>query len=314
MPRPGLTVLMCVLLFCGICGGIVLADESFYAAGIQLEISPGLYADEETFSARAAELIEEVLTEGEVDLVVFPEYTGVFFAFFNLGIERLEGKTLAEGIRYLRRQTETAGLKEYFLLYPAEETMNRVWGNLARSFGVAILGGTCFAAADGGSGRELRNRAVLYDGDGEVLYRQDKVYLTSFETDIIGIDPGSLAAVRTVSIRGRKVGISICRDTFFSPWEKKFFDVDLWIDIKANGEVFDARQREVFRRALPERLQNLTDTLGMTVCLNGGFLDLRWEGPSSVVSADGPPGARSVTYLDRAESVREESFVITAVP
>lgn len=49
---------MCVLLFYGTFGGIVLADESFYAAGIQLEISPGLYADEETFSARAAELIE----------------------------------------------------------------------------------------------------------------------------------------------------------------------------------------------------------------------------------------------------------------
>ena len=58
MPRPGLTVFMCVLLFYGTFGGIVLADESFYAAGIQLEISPGLYADEETFSARAAELIE----------------------------------------------------------------------------------------------------------------------------------------------------------------------------------------------------------------------------------------------------------------
>ena len=279
MTRFGLITCLFICLLYGISVGSVFAEDSLRVVGVQLEISPGLYANEETFSEHAAQLIEEVLREGDADLVIFPEYSGVFFAFFDMGIDKLEGKSLTAGLEYLRKSRGTASLKEFFLSYPAEATMKRIWGGLSRRFGLAILGGTCFAFEDGAEGKELRNRALLYDEDGELLYRQDKVFLTPFEKDIVGINPGSLTAARSFSIRGRKLGISICRDTFFPAWEKVFSDVDLWIDIKANGEVFDARQRDIFRRALPERLENLTDTLGMTVCLNGDFLDLLWEGP-----------------------------------
>jgi len=52
----------------------------------------------------------------------------------------------------------------------------------------------------------------------------------------------------------------------------------------------------------------------MTVCLNGEFLGLLWEGPSSVIRVDCSHGERRIRYLDRAESVREESFIQVAVP
>jgi len=113
-------------------------------------------------------------------IVIFPEYTGVFFSFFDLGIEQLEGRDLTEGFEFREKHFGTRSLKEFFLLHPAEAAMDRIWGGLSRRFGISILGGTCFAVKDGISGRELKNRAV-----------------------------------RTVRLHGRKLGISICR----MPWE-----------------------------------------------------------------------------------------------
>jgi predicted amidohydrolase len=304
-----------LLLVCtGNCG-FVLIGEPFRAAGIQLEIHPSIYRNEESFTSYAAKIIEETLAAGKVDLIIFPEYTGVFFAFFGLDVQTvLEGKTLDAGLKLLESRYGTESLEEYFLRYPVDSSMDRIWGGLARRYGVAILGGTCFAVADGVSGRELRNRAVLYDRDGRVRYRQDKVFLTPFESDLIGIKPGSFNAADSITFNAHEIGITICRDTFFSVWEQKYADVDVWIDIKANGEQYDRRQAEIFRKALPARLRTVQDAVGVTVCLNGTFLDLLWEGPSSVIRMVRQGEKTVVNYLDTAESVREQSVVRLEIP
>ena len=218
---------------------------------------------------------------GSADLLVFPEYSAVFFAFFGTNLQSLQGGTIKEGLAFLKDNFGVSGLKDFFLLKSSDvrQAMDRIWGSLAREYGTAILGGSYFAAEGSGKTMELRNRAVLYGSDGTTEYFQDKVFPTPFERDIVEVQPGDIDSAAAVCFQGYTLGFSICRDTFFPVWEEKFADVDLWIDIKANGEIYTPEQAEIFRGALPERLRNLPDTTGMTVCLNGSFLDLLWEGP-----------------------------------
>jgi predicted amidohydrolase len=286
-------------------------DTPLRVAGVQLEVNEGLYRSREVFRARAAEIIRKALAEDGADLVVFPEYTGVFFSFFGMRLDELGIETVEEGIAYLRHSGGYPSLQSFFLNRSAEDDMNRIWGSLAREFGVAILGGSAFIPVPERGARALVNRAFLYGEDGRLLHVQDKVYLTPFEVNLLGIVPGALSAAETFQVEGRTLALTLCRDTFFSAWEPKFSDADLWIDIKANGEVYGQEERALFSRALPARLAGSGVDMGMTVCLNGSFLDLYWEGPSSVVMA----GARKgIGYLDRAESPRQSDIVRLELP
>ena len=300
------------ILFTIVSAGAALgAEEPLRVAGIQLEVSVDLYRNADTFRSRAAELIEEALENGPLDLVVFPEYCGVFFAFFDLPLGGTEITTLEEGAAYLRSRRGFEDLHDYFLSRQGRERMDRIWGPLARRYGTSILAGSYFAVEETGNGRELRNRALIYGPDGTVDYSQDKVYLTPFEQDVVGISPGKLEDAAPFEVDGRLVALTLCRDTFFESWERRFAGADLWIDIKANGQLYRQQQRALFSRALPERIGASEVEYGMTVCLNGEFLDLVWEGPSSTVRS--APGGGTL-FLSRAETVRGTEILLLEVP
>jgi predicted amidohydrolase len=164
--------------------------------------------------------------------------------------------------------------------YETEAYLDRFWGGLAREYRVDILAGSYFAVHVTGDGRlELRNRLLYYDRRGHRSYTQDKVYPTPFEYEFLGLRPGRLRAARPMVKRGVRIGISICNDTFYEAWEPHFRD----IDIKANNADFTDETRALFRRALPARISGAEGTIGITVCLGGTFLDLFWEGPSSII-------------------------------
>ena len=106
-------------------------------------------------------------------------------------------------------------------------------------------------------------------------------FLTPFERDLLGIEPGSIDDAHPFVIEGCSLGMTICRDTFFDEWHTVFEDVSAWIDIKANGEHYTQDTALLFRKALPERLTLSEVDQGATVCLTGSFLDLLWEGRSA---------------------------------
>lgn len=283
----------------------ILALEPLRIAGLQLEIREEIYASEERFLCYADTEIARLLKEEGADLLVIPEYTGVFFAAFGLPRSVLTAESLDEAGNIIMRATGTADFEEFLIRSDVAASMDRIWGGLARKHGVAIVAGSYFAVESGEKGDELRNRTVVYGPDGELLYTQDKVFLTPFERDLIGIDPGSLAAARPFEYRGYRIALTICRDTFFKVWEDRFGKADFWIDIKANGEEFGQYQAGLFERALPARIAESPVPAGMTVCLTGEFLDLFWEGYSSVVVEE-EGGFR---YLDRATTARGRDTV-----
>ncbi|WP_041401543.1 nitrilase-related carbon-nitrogen hydrolase [Salinispira pacifica] len=283
-------------------------STAFNIAGIQLEISPELYASEAHFISEMDQQISGLLEKEAADLIVFPEYTSAFFPAFMLPNRILtsEQATLDQIAAHIRNRFPAESIRDFLVSQSSRDTMDRIWGGLARKHSVAILAGSYFAAHPGSRGTELRNRSILYNHHGNAVYSQDKVYLTEFERSILGLTPGRLWEARPIEYRGHTLAVTICRDSFFPAWEERLGKVDFWIDIKANGTEYDAEQAEVFAEALPRRILDGPAEEGMTVCLTGNFLELFWEGYSSVIRES---DSGNIIYLSRSDTPRDQDII-----
>lgn len=300
-----------------------MSADGLSVAGVQLKISPDLYQSEEHFSAEIEIRVRQVMEEyGDVDLIVFPEYTSAFLALLPYAgdirgsvsisdaLSRIESGGLACPLLEQEVAARFGQTLRSLLLSEAtrvESTMNRVFGSIADTHDVYIAAGTFIAIGGENFLRpELRNRLVIYGPDGTVTYTQDKVFLTDFESDLMGISPGTFSHAESLNINGKEIGFTICRDTFLTEWEKIHADVDLWIDVKAEGEAYSPETDRRFAAALPARIARSSVPFGFTVCLNGSFFDLLWEGKSSSIKKNGS----GVETLSLAQSVRDEEVLL----
>ncbi len=242
----------------------------------------------------------ESATEKGADIVVFPEYLNVFLVSIPYQEHLRDSDSIAETLsRVFAAPQNPQTVRELFIRHSAEirEIMNRVYGGLAQEYGIYIVAGTYFAASPAppsvhrrtGVPDRLTNRAVVYGPSGQAIYEQDKVYLTHMEENLVRLDPGRLDAARGVTILGLDVGITICRDTFFSAWDQVHVERDIWIDLRAEGTLWQ-QGRSDFTTLMLDRLEGSGSIYGTTVALTGEFLDLFWEGKSSIsVHADAAP-------------------------
>jgi len=281
-------------------------------AAVQFRIDAAALGSLAAYQDRIGLLVEKCAAY-RPDLIIFPEYTAAFAALIphHGALER--SRDILEGLGEIRsREPLVRSLRDLFLLNSgfAERVARRVFGELARRHAVFLLGGSLFAWERSPGGEvELRNRALLFDPQGDLSYRQDKVYLTDFETDVLQLDPGSLRQAHPFPLPGFRAGLTLCRDTFFEAWEGIFSGADLWIDIKANGAAFSEEERARFARALPARIRSADVPVGVTVCLTGRLLDLLWEGESFLVRKDG--GEPRV--LLAADSPRQEEILFFTI-
>ncbi len=284
------------------------AQKTLRVAAVQFSIQIEDLRSFAAYRKRISAVVERSLAY-EPDLIVFPEYTAAFIALIPYYRYIRQSSSIMEAFFSIAREEPLVrSLRDLFLLNSGlvERTLEEIFGNLARRHSLAILGGTYFAWTRSRTGEvQLRNRAFIYGENGRLLYSQDKVYLTDFESALLNLSPGTLQAVRAVSIAGRQVSLTICRDTFFEIWEETNAGSDLWIDIKANGTAFTSEEQERFRRALPARIAAGSVPFGLTVSLTGRFLDLFWEGESSLVQKEN----EDVRYLQVADSPREEEIL-----
>jgi predicted amidohydrolase len=289
------------------------APRALRVAAVQFSISESDLQSLASYRAHVESLVVRCLAF-QPDLIVFPEYTSVFLALipYHRVIEQVE--SAEEGIAAIRRQDNLIeDFRDLFLLNSGlvERSMDLIFAELARRHGVAILAGSYFAWEEKNGTTRLVNRAVVFDSRGAPAYTQDKVYLTPFEEQLLGISAGTVEEAGPFDLNGFKVGVTICRDTFFSEWQQSLAESELWIDIKANGTDFNEQERERFLRALPARIVEGEVPYGLTVCLTGTLLDLCWEGPSSLVT-EYPTG--EILFLRRASSPSEEQLLFAAIP
>jgi len=256
-------------------------SESLKVAAVQLEVSESTYFSSETFFSEMEQRVAEAVSSFHPDLVVFPEYTSVFPAISPY-LSYAQGRDSIEDIfTAIRKDHRTIrSIRDLFIEESErmEELMDQ-WGELSQKYGLYIVGGSYFAYRQG----QLTNQLAIYGPEGNRVYSQDKFFLTDFEAQIGGVSPGSSETPEGVSIQGKDIVFTICRDTFLKRWETLYNEADLWIDIKANGEIYGEEQVALFSRALPARLGQTDVPYGATVCLTGRFLELFWEGESSFV-------------------------------
>lgn len=255
--------------------------ETLKVAAVQLEISDLTYQSYKNYKEEMESNVLQAIENFDPDLIIFPEYTSVFPAVTPY-LKYIGNSNSIEEI-FSKIRGDKTHIQSINDLFRAEsehiEKLMDFWGELSEKYSVTIVGGTYFSF----QGDELTNRLIVFGPGGNRIYEQDKYFLTEFETDILNLSPGSSIQPEGLIIKGKKIAFTICRDTFLERWESMYSGVDLWIDIKANGVLFDDSQRALFSRALPARLKNTDAEYGVTVCLTGQFLELFWEGESSMI-------------------------------
>lgn len=278
-------------------------------AAVQLLVSERDVSSLPAFREHVRRAARDAVAAG-ANLIVFPEYTGALLALVPWAWA-IEGSTSAtEALERIRRREPGIGSMRDLFLAGSDEAlrgMGEIFGGLAAAHGLTVVAGSYFARGiDGAGNTVLLHRALVYAPDGRLLYSQDKVFLTEFEEEI-GMLPGSSSAARPFMVERYLVGLTICRDTFLDLWERLYAGVDLWVDIKGNGEPYTPEVEERFTRALPARLRSSGVRAGLTVCLNGALLDFVWEGPSSAVRQreDG-----TIETLAAAHSARGEEVLV----
>lgn len=299
--------------------------EELAVAAVQYQVREGRYISEAAFRSSVDALVSDAVAAG-AELVIFPEYTGVFLATAPYAAQVRSADTVREALRRIRAADEHAAgtdraaaadpgrpnLRQLFLEAAPEvsRTMDEIFGGLAARHRVHILAGTYFHRTLGPDGTgSLTNRAVLYDPRGSRTYEQDKVFLTPFEEHLIGLDAGAVAAAHGFAIDGLDVGLTICRDTFFEEWDPVHDDREVWIDIKADGVDYDAAARERYYKTIPERLEATDVPYGITVSLVGSFLELFWEGRTSIVTWE----KDRLRTLEDSDSPRRQEIVIETI-
>ncbi|MCF7914235.1 MAG: hypothetical protein K9L66_03615 [Spirochaetaceae bacterium] len=286
------------------------SGASVKAALVQYQVQRADYSSESRFATRVGGLTAKAAAEG-ARLVIFPEYINVFLAGVPLAEQLTTADSLPQILKLLQqRYGRPVSLPEYLRMQSAHTRaiMDRVWGRLARRHNLWILAGSSFVA----EGTELYNRAYVYGPDGKVAYRQNKVFLTPFEKETVGLSPGNSSEARVFEAAGVDIALTLCRDTFFEQWNGQMKSADLWVDLKANGAEFDQQARQLFAEALPERIAETEVPYGATVCLTGRFFDLFWEGISSLtVPADTGKGYKTIKKTDEADE--EELLLIEVV-
>jgi predicted amidohydrolase len=294
-------------------------DPVLSVAAVQAEVAAESFLDARAFESHIENLVAEAERRG-AELVVFPEYINVFLLFERYEPIVRRSSSIDEALAELATLADAAApgggavpvggaarVLQALLRRRAasvERTVHRMWSGLAREYGVAIVAGTYFAPA-GGAG--LRNRTLVFDEDGTLLHEQDKVFLTAFEDRVLDLDEGDLDAAKTFEIDGVEIGLTICRDSFFSDWEHALGDSDLWLELRANGEPYNEEVRRRFDGALPERVGATSAAAGVSASLTGSFLDLVWEGPSYAVDESG-------RRVGASADVRGNSVLVVEVP
>lgn len=272
----------------------------FSVVAVQFEVSEDRYRSIQDFEEALVPLLQRAVEKEGADLVVFPEYINVPALFAPYAQAVREAASLEEALREI--VGDRAGPEALPRLIAGQargyhDRLVAMWRDLAREHDTAIAAGTFFvhSGTAGGGSPDIRNRTIVFGPTGETIYRQDKVFLTPFEADVLRLEAGELRDARLFSLEERELAVTICRDSYFEVWDSHLQGADLWIDLRANGEPYGPGVRKRFLETLPDRVLGSGAQGGVNASLTGRYLDLLWQGPSYAVDRRGDRVVESPT-------------------
>lgn len=280
-------------------------DNELVVAAIQFEINETRVQTFQHFHDSVTTLVNQAVDSG-AQLIVFPEYTNVFLSLLPYA-EQLTRVSSIEELMYRIIQTNPVidDPKDFFFSTGpwVRIFMDMLYGELAARHEVTIVAGTYF---HGHEDHTITNRLVVYGTKGEILHQQDKVFLTDFEQEVIGLTPGSMDLAQPVTVQGLSLGFTICRDAFFPVWDQWYSGADVLIDVKAENVEIEEQDWDYVSMAIPERVEQTEASYGLTVHLVGEFLDLFWEGHTSVYN-----GSLQEITRETRDAEQEEVLLFT---
>jgi len=297
-PGSGVFLLVLLLFLPGILSARADAEhrgineKQLVVGAVQFAVSEEVYRSMESFRTAVEESLDKLEAEAAStgtghppDLAVFPEYTSAFPGLSFLSTEEISalGKDPA-GNRFLIGRA----------LRMAEPEIISMWSDLARKHGYAILAGTTLVLDKEGN---IRNRALLFSPEGELVWTQDKVFPGVPEVDLLKLQTGNLGDTHPFEINGFRIVVTICRDTYHEEWEAILPEADLWLDIKANELPYT---RSYYNEALRARLPGSPTDSGLTVSLSGSILGFSFTGPTEFLKDDNR-GSKIISSTDPLE-------------
>lgn len=306
-------------------------------AVVQARVDARDYVSEEAFRRKVYRLLEMVRERADPDpslplLVAFPEDIGTPCAF--LGEKELieREQTLAGAIRYMLRRRyrpalwrrirhRVSWIRALFLLQAdlIARTYITTFSRAARDFrAYLVAGSTVLPELDSGEQAPpaaVYNVSYVFDPQGRVIGRQQKVHLTEIEErGALDLTPGDLEKLRVVDTPVGRLGVAICYDGFFDDVRSRLLaqGAQVLVQPSANPGVWSVEQQidwlngawkatlppgepaSLPAREIPEADREnagVPPSTGFQLALNpmlvGRLFDLEFQGQSSIIRSHG---------------------------
>jgi len=266
--------------------------------GVQFKI------DERDFSGGFPEHIKEFYrSTNPGDFIIFPEDIGLLTAFSGIdassSVEALQAiySGNQETIDAIVKGDEIENFTSAIFLSLTDKFVRdfyELFSSLSRTYSVYTLAcnnmpkfsrmGDIWKFSD----PKVYNSAFVFDSVGELLFKQNKVYLTQMEMDL-GISGDGISQVSTFTIEGRRFGIAISLDAFVPQYISRLEDAEViiqpdanpgkWNSVLSNGR-WQPEEWMDSAHYIPQRIAKVAYVINPMMV--GKLFDVVFEGQSSI--------------------------------
>lgn len=266
--------------------------------GVQFKIS------ERDFNGGFHEHVEEFYrSTNPGDFLIFPEDIGLLTAFSGIdassSVEALQAiySRNQESIDAIIKENQIENFTSAIFLSLTDKFVRdfyELFSSLSRKYSIYTL--TCNNmpkfSREGDvwkfSDPKVYNSAFVFDKMGELLFNQNKVYLTQMEKDL-GISGDRMSQVSTFTMEGRRFGIAISMDAFVPQYISRLEDAEVivqpdanpgkWNSVLANGR-WQPEEWMDSAHYIPQRIERVMHVINPMMV--GNLLDVVFEGQSSI--------------------------------
>ena len=294
---------------------------------VQMKVEPAMYRDREAFEAAMDRVVGAAAAKKAKTcptLVALPEDVGLGLVFLGQ-METVKGATTIREAGALLGQKMASDVMERIgthgvspvraLLLATNDAWLRdtyygTFARLAKKHGIYLAAGSAPISRPGSS--EVRNVAVLFGPDGEILSETDKVHLIPLEeAEGLDLSPGRVADLPVAQTPFGKVGTAICYDGFHDDVLDHLTARGATIILQPsfNPAPWTKEQETDWATGLWQRLKARPEVrAGVNPMMVGGLWDIVPEGRTNIVAASAPNG-----YLGRLRSPTGPGLVVVDI-
>lgn len=288
-------------------------------ACVQMKLRAEDYRTEQTFENKIMSIMDQIRREsGEGRLlVVFPEHIGTFCIMCNAPQGVWSKNSFAKASASLVRHNWVAVI-HYMVTYRVspvralflakateiERIYLSVFTKAARKYGAWIIAGS--GTLRWGETKRIYNSSPAITPTGDVMYRQHKVNLVEMEgRGGLDLEPAPLNYMSVVQSPFGDLGVAVCLDAFQDEVRQRLMGLGAQILIQPsanNGPWNEWQQQDWLRSSFAAVAENNEFDLAINPMLVGNFLDVEFEGQSSIIDHQG--------YVIKAKTHNEEEILL----